>query len=426
MKKYEIIYSKFRDDILSGRLAYHEYLPSIRQSVEVFHVSKTTVETAYAKLLSEGYISSKHKSGYIVSMSPSRVSLHNLILHEEKVHQEVSYVYDFRTKSVSLDSFDMMIWKRYIRNELEDRVNISSYGLPQGEYCLRSVLCSYVLKNRNILCRPDQIVVGSNYQSLLYVFCGLLDKDLRIGVSVHIDSQALHVFLGYGFDLVYLRDESFIEDLQGCDVLYINTTCFGVDKVIMSESLRKELCTLSDLLILEDDYNGEMMYESKVPPSLFSCCDHVIYFNSFSRLLLPSLRMSYMILNDTYTSIFSNILSSLGPSASKIEQRAFASYIVDGHLEKHLRRLLKEYRDKSICMRSLLNKYIKYPVSLNEVYMAYWFYYDGDVSVLKCKCEEYGIGISFDSDIVSLSFASLGKKEIYEGIILLAKVLKEC
>ncbi len=67
--------------------------------------------------------------------------------------------------------------KRYMKGVLNDKRLMSSYGLAQGEYGLRQALCKYVYQNRNILCFPEQMVIGSNYQSLLYIFCGMLDKN---------------------------------------------------------------------------------------------------------------------------------------------------------------------------------------------------------------------------------------------------------
>ena len=135
----------------------------------------------------------------------------------------------------------------------------------------------------------------------------------------------------------YLDPDHFIEDIQTkcVDVVYVNTTCFSKNRQSMSEKMRKELVSLSNILILEDDYNGELVYASKIKTSLCSMSNHVIYFSSFSRLLLPSLRIGYMILNEEYTKKY--CASFFGPTASKLEQVAFSQYIVDGYLQKHLR-----------------------------------------------------------------------------------------
>ena len=90
-----------------------------------------------------------------------------------------------------------------MKGVLNDKRLMSSYGLAQGEYGLRQALCKYVYQNRNILCFPEQMVIGSNYQSLLYIFCGMLDKSKVIGLSTLVDDQAKQVFLSYGFHVEY-------------------------------------------------------------------------------------------------------------------------------------------------------------------------------------------------------------------------------
>ena len=76
MKKYEVIYHKFKEDILNGYLKKQDRLPSIRQACELFKVSQTTVEHAYSLLAMDGYIEPVRKSGFIVALSQGRVQQH--------------------------------------------------------------------------------------------------------------------------------------------------------------------------------------------------------------------------------------------------------------------------------------------------------------------------------------------------------------
>ena len=426
MKKYEVIYNTYRESILSGILKYGDRVDSIRECVKKMNLSKTTVEAAYNKLVLDGFISSKEKVGYVVSMNPERVLLHHEILDYSSSHKEKVYDYDFRIQSVSIDSFETSIWKRYMKEVLNDKKLMSSYGLAQGEYGLRQALCKYVYQNRNILCFPEQMVIGSNYQSLLYIFCGMLDKQKVIGLSTLVDEQAKQVFLSYGFHVEYLDPDHFIEDIQrlNIDVVYVNTTCFTYDKQSMCEKMRKELVALSNILILEDDYNGELVYASKIKTSLCSMSNHVIYFSSFSRLLLPSLRIGYMILNEEYTKKYS--ASFFGPTASKLEQVAFSQYIVDGYLQKHLRKLVREYKEKHLYLKKLIDTYVGCSYILDETYMVYWLDLDVDVSCFKELCESNGVAISISNGRIGLSFASMNKELMLDGVIRLAEIWKEC
>ena len=426
MKKYEVIYNTYRESILSGILKYGDRVDSIRECVKKMNVSKTTVELAYNKLVLDGFISSKEKVGYVVSMNPERVLLHHEILDYSSSHKEKEYDYDFRIQSVSIDSFETSIWKRYIKDVLNDKKLMSSYGLAQGEYGLRQALCKYVYQNRNILCFPEQMVIGSNYQSLLYIFCGMLDKQKVIGLSTLVDEQAKQVFLSYGFSVKFLDPDHFIEDIQDkcVDVVYVNTTCFSKNRQSMCEKLRKELVGLSHVLILEDDYNGELVYASKIKTSLCSKSKNVIYFSSFSRLLLPSLRIGYMILNEEYMRKYS--ASYFGPTTSKIEQVAFTQYIVDGYLQKHLRKLVREYKEKHLYLKQLIDTYMGCSYILDETYMAYWLNLDVDVSRFRDLCESYSVAISILNGRIGLSFASMSKELMLDGVIRLAEIWKEC
>ena len=426
MKKYESLYDSIKSSILNGYLKKGDKLDSIRRACKKYNVSKTTVETAYEKLLMDGYVESVEKVGFIVCMDQSQISLHQSISNYTYTHIKESYTYDFRLSSVSFDSFEMDIWKRYMKNILNDKEIMSSYGLSQGEYELRQALCKYVYENRNVLTIPENIVVGSNYQSLLYIFCGMLDKRNVIGVSEFVDEEALQVFVSYGFKVMKLRIDYFVEDIIKNEVsaLYVNTTCFTADKKSMSIDLRNQLIEMKNLLILEDDYNGELVYASKMKPCMYSKCDHCIYISSFSRLLLPSLRIGYMILNEEFKKKYQRM--NFGPTTSKIEQLAFSQYIVDGYLQKHVRKLIREYSLKHKLMKELLEKYVSYPFYLNEAYMAYCFQYKGDIHKLKELCSSNDVGISIDGNVVSISFASISKEMMEPGLIRLAQICKEC
>lgn len=254
----------------------------------------------------------------------------------------------------------------------------------------------------------------------------MLDKQKVIGLSTLVDEQAKQVFLSYGFHVEYLDPDHFIEDIQrlNIDVVYVNTTCFTYDRQSMCEKLRKELVGLSHILILEDDYNGELVYASKIKTSLCSMSNHVIYFSSFSRLLLPSLRIGYMILNEEYTKKY--CASFFGPTASKLEQVAFSQYIVDGYLQKHLRKLVREYREKHLYLKKLLDTYLGCSYILDETYMAYWIKLDVDMEKFKSLCESNLMGVSYSSSGIGLSFASMDKELMKDGVIRLAELVKEC
>lgn len=434
MKRYMQVYNKFVEDIKKGYLKYGDTLPSIRKSVEVFGFSKTSIERGYEQLVLDGYIISEAQKGFIVDIKPYQLHRQQIIAQASNSDIPKQYFYDFRSHAVSQDSFDLRVWKRYMKDVFQDTPLISTYGDKQGEQELRTALSEYAYHNRGILATGAQILVGSGFQSLLFDFCSLLKKPISIAMEESVTKEVLHVFTSFGFDCHFLSKERYIEELSllDIDILYINTACFGQDFAPLSNSMRDMILQLSydnNFLILEDDYNGELTYHSKPRQALQSASvmDNVIYFSSFSRLLLPSLRLSYMILNIKYQHAYQQFKDSFGPTASKLEQLVLARYIANGYLEKHVRKLKREYAKKEQITYDLLSS-AGFSVLLQEAYFSYQIDISHcDVFAIIKACEEKGIGIDAPTkDRLNVSFAYLDRDRLQEGLKLLVKILKEC
>ncbi len=434
MKKYMQVYNKFVSDIKKGYLQYGDALPSIRKSVEVFGFSKTSVERGYEQLVMDGYIVSVAKKRFIVDIKPYQLHRKQSVSKASISDAPKQYKYDFRSHAVSQDSFDLRIWKRYMKDVYQDTPLISTYGDNQGELALRIALSEYAYHNRGILASKDQILVGSGFQSLLFTFCSLLKTPISIAMEEGVSEEVLHVFNSFGFKCHFLSKERYLHELSSLpiDILYINTACFGSDFLPLNNKIRDQILQLSydhHFLILEDDYNGELTYHSKPRQALQSASvmDNVIYFSSFSRLLLPSLRLSYMILNTQYHQAYQKSKSSFGPTASKLEQLVLAKYIANGYLEKHVRKLKREYAKKEQLTYDLFTS-SGFKVLLQEAYFSYQIdMTNRNISKFIHECEKYGIGIDKpEKNRFVVSFAYLEINQLQEGLKLLVKILKEC
>lgn len=241
MKKYEQIYQKYKDDIFNGFLIHGQQLPSIRESCQLFQCSQTTVERAYDQLVSEGYITSKPQTGYFVIINEARIKLHKKISQYHFHQQPICYDYDLRSQTVYYDSQEMLLWKKYLQDVLQNNRHLTSYGDSQGEIELREALSLYAYKMRGVLSHPEHILITANFQSLLFIFMGLIPANSRIGMEYQEKSQAKRVFESYGFKIIEIRsndDGIDLEDLKNkpIDLLYINSSCQG---------LKKNLCHIS-------------------------------------------------------------------------------------------------------------------------------------------------------------------------------------
>lgn len=342
--RYLQVYDYYKELILSGRLPENTKMPSIRKCSEQLGLSRTTIESAYLCLAADGYIISRPQSGYYVTPRPIKNSTKGSIPPKDIHKEQKDILYNFTSSNVDADSFDFNLWRRYIKSALRQDKRLLTYGEPQGEYELRETICNYVINKRNAVCRPENIVIGAGSQSLLNILCPLL-RD-RNGVCFHDTkfAQGMVIFEDYGFPIIQNKEDA--------EILYMTPSHMTSLGDVMSVESRLSLLQESishNRLIIEDDYNNEFRYFTKPRPCLQGLAggEHVVYLSTFSKLLLPSIRLSFMILPDELLPFYEKKKGLYNQTASKVEQLALCQFLRDGHLDSQLRKLKRLYSNKA-------------------------------------------------------------------------------
>ena len=277
----------YRDLILAHRLQPGSRMPSLRKCAQELQLSRTTIENAYLQLAADGYIISKAQSGYYVT----DIALQDHIEKKISAPEEPPCLYDLSSSGVDRESFRFDLWQRYLKSALRQNERLLSYGEPQGEADFRQTLSDYVRQRRNITCSPDDIVIGAGVQSLLQILCPLVKNRKNVSFPNPSFVQGSTIFSDFGFEIRYRNKDS--------DVIYVSPAHMTKWGDIMPVSRRLELirhAASNNSLIIEDDFENEFVYLQKPTPSLFSLAGGrgVVYMGSFSRLLLPSIRISFM------------------------------------------------------------------------------------------------------------------------------------
>lgn len=339
MKKYTVIYQYYRELIESGQLSAGSKLPSIRSAAQYHSVSVTTVQNAYFDLQADGYILATPKSGYYVS-------------DRQYVQQEATDVisltsniqYDLKSGNADSNSFDITLWQRYIKSALRQKERLLSYGEVQGEADLREALSRYIREKRNVIASPDRIVVGAGINALFAILCPLLPA--RNSVSFPDESFVLGrtLFSDYGF-AVHTRDKN-------ADIIYVSPSHMTSFGDVMPVKRRLELVKHSEQrnsLVIEDDYDSDFLYNTKPMPSLFALSGgrNVVYMGSFSNVLVPGIRISFMVLTEELAKAFQQNKHRFAQTASKTEQIALCQYIRDGHINTQTRKIRRLYTVKA-------------------------------------------------------------------------------
>lgn len=354
--RYMQVYDYYKELIESGRLTQGTRMPSIRRCSEQLGVSRTTIETAYLCLAADGYIIARPQSGYFVTGRTPKGGAPSAA--QPKKPGQPPILYDFTSNNVDAESFDFGLWRRYIKSTLRQDGRMLTYGEPQGEYELREVLSDYIVNKRNAVCRPDSIVIGAGSQALLNLLCPLLKESGKNSVCFHDAHfpQGQIIFEDHNFAIE--------EDMERAGVLYMTPSHMPSGENVMSVERRFSLlkdCAVHSRLIIEDDYDNEFRYFSKPIPCLqgLSGGEGVVYLSTFSKLLLPSIRLSFMVLPDSLLPLYEKKKRLYNQTASKSEQLALCQFLRDGHLDSQIRKLKRLYTNKAKILSGLLEDTFK-------------------------------------------------------------------
>ena len=154
---YAQLYEAIRADILSGLLPGGEKLPSKRALAEHLSLSKITVETAYAQLLDEGYLTSRERSGYFVAHMPllAQPPVRPARLPEKAQEPEIA-------QSAAAELFPFSVWAKLMRSVILDEGQYLLQPVPNGGLSpLRQAIAGELARQRGLVVQPEQIVIGA-------------------------------------------------------------------------------------------------------------------------------------------------------------------------------------------------------------------------------------------------------------------------
>lgn len=354
---YEQVYEHIKEDILSGVLTAGEKLPSKRNLARHLEISVVTVENAYEQLMAEGYIRAEEKRGYYVCAvdQPLRLQARTV---EPTEPTERTWFLDFVTNSTAAEFFPFGTWARLMRRTILDKSTDLLRSTPStGALELRQAIAAWLLAFRGMAVSPSQIILGAGTESLYSLLIKLLGRDKRYAVedpgygkiSKIYDSEAVSFCRipldGNGLSVDALRSSE-------ADVVHISPNHHYPTGIVMPIGRRQELLRWvgeqEGRYILEDEYDSEFRFVGRPIPALFSADEHqrVIYLNTFSKTIAPSIRISYMILPPHLLAEYQRRLGFYACPVSSFDQYTLAVFLAKGHYEHHLSRMKTRYHKK--------------------------------------------------------------------------------
>lgn len=379
---YIQLYNYFKAEIEANRLNQGEKLPSIRGLSQSLSISKITVEKAYQQLMSEGYIENFDRSRYSVNKLDGLIGKTTPVMIENQYKQSTplqknKILYDFSSGEMDIDGFDFSLWKRYISKAFIHRERLVGYGNIKGEEELRAEIVKYIHKSRGVYTHKSQIIIGAGVQNLLSILCSILKLENKsIAFEEPGFKNGRRIFADNAFTIKPInmkKDGIDMEELvnSGEKLVYVSPSHQFPTGYVMPIGRRNQLLNWAKTrsgIIIEDDYDSEFRYYGRPIPALkgLDTRGNVVYLGSFSKIIPPSIRISYMVLPEKFLEIYQQKSSLYNQAASTIEQLALAQFMSDGHLERQIRRVRKLYYEKSQLFFDTINNVFGENVEVTE------------------------------------------------------------
>ncbi len=476
---YKQLYNLLRKAILEGKITPGKRLPGTRSLANELKVSRNTAAIAFDQLRIEGYISGRTGSGSYVNEIPdhtyttkSKINIDSNIATGKlsnkislKLNQKINAksveernvsdndIVPFQNGIPAINEFPIKTWLKIIN---QNSLNISNlhlgYGDAAGFRPLREAIASYLRTYRAVNCNADQImIVNGSQQGLDLIGRVFLKKGSKVwledpgylGVRASMISTEASIIPcpldNEGLDLDYS-----VKHNPKPDLIYTTPSHQFPLGLTMSVSRRIQLLNYAKknkCWIIEDDYDSEFRYVGNPLPSLQGMDQNksVLYLGTFSKVLVPGLRLGYLVLPDKeMLKPFLTMKYIIDRQSPIIEQVALAKYIEEGHFTKHIRKMRMLYKSRQELLINEINANLKNLVAVNPapsgMQIIGWLpkiFNDKKVSAeaLKNKLvvqplSDYSI-MYFEKPGLVLGYTAFTEKEITEGVAKLKKTLNK-
>ena len=344
-KAYIQLYEMLRGDIINSLYKYGEKLPSKRILAEETMTSVITVEHAYEILCDEGYIEAKERSGYFVTYRKNDF----LPITESEI-QDIPSNHHYNSSE-----FPFSVLAKTMRNVITKYGESILIKSPNaGCIELRRAIKEYLARAKGIDVSYNQIIIGSGAEYLYGLIVQFLGRD-KVYALENPSYEKIHsVYKANGADCDLLKlgkDGILTSQLEKTKATVLHITPFRSfpSGVTASASKRNEYISWAKNrcgIIIEDDFNSEFTVSTKNEDTVFSLepSESVIYVNTFTKTIAPSMRIGYMVLPKNLVDSFFDKMGFYSCTVPVFEQYVLAEFIAKGDFERHINRTRRKLR----------------------------------------------------------------------------------
>jgi GntR family transcriptional regulator / MocR family aminotransferase len=365
------IYRQIRGAILDGRLRPNDALPPTRELARALSISRTTVMVAYDRLAGEGFVFSRVGAGTFVTKHLTRRGTERPTqnvegaLRARRVWESIplpsAFVrradYDFRTGLPDTSLFPYERWRRLMPSARDsDDSRCGGYEHPAGHSALRAAVARHIGISRGVEALADDVIVTNGTQQAIDIIARvLLAPGDRVAVEDPGYGPARRVFKSHGARIVGVpvdRNGLIVDALpRNIRLVYVTPSHQYPLGVPLSLPRRRQLLSWAernDAAIIEDDYDTEFRFDGRPiePLRTLDTTGRVIYVGSFSKTLLPALRIGFMTTPASLRAAVHSAKAVTDWHTSTLHQIALARFIDDGAFARHIRRAGRVYGER--------------------------------------------------------------------------------
>lgn len=344
---YLKLYEMLKKEIITGAYQYGSRLPSKRTLAEEMGISVIPVEHAYELLCEEGYAEARARSGHFVIYRED-----DFISNQSEWNVEPLR---FNCTHEAKSDFPYTVLAKTMRRVLMDyqeKIMIKSPNRGCPELC--RALSRYLARSCGIEVRPEQIIVGSGAEYLYGLVVKLLGTDRVFGIEIPSYEKIRRVYHAHGIQCDFLKlgpDGIQTPELEQTKATVLHVTPFHSfpSGITASASKRMEYLRWAERrggFIIEDNYDAELTVSRKNDDTIFSLSQKglVIYLNTFSKTIAPSIRVGYMVLPERLLEDFQRKLGFYSCTVSVFEQYVLTELLQSGDFERHINRVRRKRR----------------------------------------------------------------------------------
>ncbi len=366
---YMQLYAQIREAVVTGVYRRGERLPSKRLLAEEVGTSVITVMHAYGILCDEGYVEPRERSGYYVIYGDDRLvsgaadrgrtrgaGFYGVTNPAGPSRRDApasdSPLQGPGSKDASFPYGTLAKKMRRVISDYGERLLVRSPD--RGEPELRDAVSAYLARSCGIFAPPERIIVGSGAEYLYSVIVALLGREPVYAVEdpSYFRIRRLYEASGVSVELLPVGQngiESGALASSRAGVLHVTPFHSFPSGVTADATKRREYLSWAEERggwIIEDNYDSELTVSRKPEDTLYSLSDggRVIYLNTFSRTVAPSLRVGYMVLPERLIPVFEERLGFLSCTVPVFEQFLLAALLNDGDFERHINRVRRARR----------------------------------------------------------------------------------